>query len=99
MQIEMSKENVQEQDVKFNPSTRYGWEGNASINFTGMEYSVLYNSIGEFLQSSITPISILKMADCYAVLQRKLVEMVENGVATEKPQESASAMKHEEATT
>lgn len=66
---------------------RYSWEKDATFTVSGEEFNILYNNVSGFLNGLMTPKAILRIADCFAILQGKLDEAIEAGVAKEMKEE------------
>lgn len=89
----MAREVKQENQVNkqpqgiYDPGKDYGWDPNTIISFTGMEFNILYNNLNSFIGGQITPVNIIKIADCFSVIQNKLVQMVNSGEIKEVTKE------------
>ena len=66
---------------QFTPGTQYKWTPDTQIILTGQEFSLLYNNISGYVNGFQSISDIMRVVDCFAVLQDKLNAMVTNGTA------------------
>lgn len=73
--------------MDFNPNATYQWDRDAVIPISGMEFNILLNTIKSIAASrttsDITIETMMNVGNSYNLLTQKLLEMVENGTATE----------------
>lgn len=70
--------------VSFDPSKPYSWEPDQSFSLNGREFSIAYNNLNEFLSTPLSPVTMLKVADVFSIIQKQLVSKVEAGDIKEK---------------
>lgn len=72
---------AEQETPQFTPGTQYKWTPDTQIILTGQEFSLLYNNVSQFVNGFQSISDIMRVVDCFAVLQDKLNAMVANGVA------------------
>lgn len=78
-----NKEVMTSNKSKYDPAKTYKWEKDTNFTFTGVQFSIMYNNISQFLTGEINPVNIMKVADAFAVLQGTLVGMVNDDQISE----------------
>lgn len=73
------------EDLKqLDPQKSYEWKKETEFKLSGEEFALMYNNVNSFLQSALSPATMLKLVDVSIILQKKLADAVQNGEAVEK---------------
>ncbi len=79
----MAKTIKKKQETVYDPEKNYAWDVNEEFTLTGQEFSSLYNTLKEEIQTS-TGTSIHNKVACYNILHSILVENISLGNIKEK---------------
>ena len=69
---------------KVDPNKPYSWEPDENFSLNGREFSIAYNNLNEFLSTPLSPVTMLKVADVFSILQKQLIAKVESGKIKER---------------
>lgn len=59
---------------------RITWDPEATFEFTGQEFEIIFNNMSTFLNGFLTPKSYLRLADIMTILEGRLEKSIQEGV-------------------
>ena len=68
--------------MEYKQGEKYTWAPDAEIKMSGKDFDILYNALQSFVGGTLSPLSIAKTLDAFAIAHKTLIAMVESGVAT-----------------